>query len=203
MHIFVFTLFKNYAKINSYQFKTAKEVIVLLSMFLMMLDTEEEKKTLAGIYNDYHDKMFAIAFRILHNEHESEDAVSDAFYTIANNVKNFKKYSNEQIKKYAYTTVEFKCKSILKSRLDYVVIEENTLPSIDENLKNVSEENIYVNAILKLPKIYITTLTLRFIYGFNVREIADVMLSSPNTIKSRLARAKKMLKKILKEENLW
>ncbi len=175
----------------------------MLSILLLMLDTEEEKSTVTDIYNKHHDKMLAIAMNILHNEYDAEDALSNAFYTIANNAKSFKKYSKGQIKKYAYTTVKFKSYEILKNTPYYEPLDEDKIGEIDENLKNASEGNAYISAVLKLPQTYITTLILHFTYGFNADEIAEIMSLTPRSVTSRITRAKKMLEASLKEENLW
>lgn len=51
-------------------------------IYLQMLETPEEKSKFEQIYLEYRDLMFYIANRILHDQHDSEDAVHEAFLKI-------------------------------------------------------------------------------------------------------------------------
>lgn len=52
-----------------------------------MLETPEEKSLFEQIYLEYRGLMFHVAYEILHNEQDAEDAVHQAFVKIAENIK--------------------------------------------------------------------------------------------------------------------
>ena len=63
----------------------------MLALYLGMIETPEEKIIFEELYNTYKGKMFSLAFSILKNHHNAEEAVSQAFFTAA---KNFSKISS-------------------------------------------------------------------------------------------------------------
>ena len=52
-------------------------------IYLQMLETPEEKSLFEQIYLEYCGLMFHVAYEILHNEQDAEDAVHQAFVKIA------------------------------------------------------------------------------------------------------------------------
>lgn len=57
----------------------------MLNIFLMMLDTEDEKSRFVQLYHQYRKLMHYEAKRILKDDHLAEDAVQEAFLRIAKN----------------------------------------------------------------------------------------------------------------------
>ncbi|MBR4020017.1 MAG: sigma-70 family RNA polymerase sigma factor, partial [Firmicutes bacterium] len=57
----------------------------MLSLYLTLIDTDEDKIRFAKLYEQYRHLMFYIAKEILQDEHLSEDAVQEAFLRIAKN----------------------------------------------------------------------------------------------------------------------
>ena len=56
-------------------------------IYLQMIETPEEKSVFEQIYLEYRGLMYHVAYEILHNEQEAEDAVHQAFAKIAENIK--------------------------------------------------------------------------------------------------------------------
>ena len=71
-----------------------------------------DKSVFRDIVNEYKDRAFALAFRILKNRQEAEDALQEAFLRLYNSIMN-KSYRNEsKLSTYFYsivynTSVEF------------------------------------------------------------------------------------------------
>ena len=57
----------------------------MLAFYLGMIETPEEKIAFEDLYNTYKGKMFSLAYSVLKNHHNAEEAVSQAFFTIAKN----------------------------------------------------------------------------------------------------------------------
>ena len=64
------------------------------------------------------------------------------------------------------------------------------------NESNVLEE------VLKLPLKYRTVIHLHYYCGYSVKEIAEIENSNPSTVKTHLSRAREILKKTIKAEDL-
>ena len=51
-------------------------------LYLQMLETPEEKSLFEQIYLEYRGLMYHVAYEILHNDQDAEDAVHQAFVTV-------------------------------------------------------------------------------------------------------------------------
>ena len=58
----------------------------MLSLYLSMVDTDEQKSFVENVYLKYEQDMYKVALGILHNKQDAEDAVHDAFIQIVRNV---------------------------------------------------------------------------------------------------------------------
>ena len=56
-------------------------------LYLQMLETPEEKSLFEQIYLEYRGLMYHVAYEILHNDQDAEDAVHQAFVKTVENIK--------------------------------------------------------------------------------------------------------------------
>ena len=181
----------------------------MLAFYLGMIETPEEKIAFEDLYNTYKGKMFSLAYSVLKNHHNAEEAVSQAFFTIA---KNFSKISELPAEKRgAYLKIVVK-----NAAIDIYRKEKNDLSSPLEEIENfggvsedVSDEvlskmnyNAVVEAIRSLPEQYAEALYLFHVRDFSVKEIAEQLNAEPETIKKRLQRARQKLRLILEQQEI-
>ena len=67
----------------------------MISAALAVLESEEQRNELSEIYENNISNFYNIAFQQLHNKHDAEDAIQDAFLAIANNTSIFFGIPNE------------------------------------------------------------------------------------------------------------
>ena len=65
----------------------------MINIYLSILETAEDKIKFGNFYTKYKHKMYAVAYNILHNVEDSEDAVHEAFILIADNFEKIKNFS--------------------------------------------------------------------------------------------------------------
>ena len=58
----------------------------MLSIYLSMVETEEEKDLVTDLYNTYKQILFDVSMSILHNTADAEDAVQESFIRIIKNI---------------------------------------------------------------------------------------------------------------------
>lgn len=58
----------------------------MLSIYLSMVETEEEKDLVTELYNTYKQILFNVSMSILHNTADAEDAVQETFVRIISNL---------------------------------------------------------------------------------------------------------------------
>lgn len=54
----------------------------MLGFFLAILESEDDRRKFAAVYEQYHEKMEMIALHILENQHDAEDAIQNAFLQV-------------------------------------------------------------------------------------------------------------------------
>ena len=75
-------------------------------IYLQMIETPEEKTVFEQIYLEYRGLMYHVAYEILHNEQEAENAVHQAFVKIAENIKKIEDPLCPKTRSYVVTIVE-------------------------------------------------------------------------------------------------
>ncbi len=176
----------------------------MIAMFVSMIDTPEEKADFEKLYNTYKGKMFASAYGILRNHHNAEEAVSQAFFTIAKNYS--KVFPLEKTQREAYIKIVIRNAAIdiyRKEKRDTSVsfdevqdFEAASGDISDRVLSQINYEKI-VAAIRELPEKYAEPLYLFHVRDMNVKTISEHLCESEETIKKRLQRARQKLRETL------
>ena len=74
----------------------------MLSLFLAMIDSEDEKRRFTYICEKYNPKICHITFSILQNHADSEVAVNDTLYSIARSINSIPRDNDIHEKSYIY-----------------------------------------------------------------------------------------------------
>ena len=74
-------------------------------IYLQMIETAEDKTKFEILYTEYREWMGAIAFSILNNKQDAEDAVHNAFVKVAENIKKVGDPYSPKTKAYIVTII--------------------------------------------------------------------------------------------------
>ena len=187
------------------------------SMAVRARDNRLVSRTLAGddeAFEDlvrlYYDRLRALVFHHLHREDELDDALQDIFLKAYKALPRFRKRSN-------FYTWLFRIASnycidrLRKRRLELVSLDgsegrdaiEARLPSSpdspEESYSRTQRIELVRKALGRLDPIYQNILVLRELEGLSYEEIVQSLGIGIGTVKSRLARARAELKKVLME----
>ena len=169
-------------------------------LYLQMLETPEEKSKFEQLYLEYKGLMFHVAYEILHNEQDAEDAVHQAFVKIAENIKKIDDPICPKTHSYVVTIVENKAIDQYRKQQKHQTVE--LIDDIQGTNAHYEGDNDLTKCILKLPARYREMILLRYHHGYSVREIAGMMgISLPAAIKLD-QRAKQKLKKLCEEAGI-
>ena len=169
-------------------------------IYMMMLETPEEKSKFEQLYLEYKGLMFHVAYEILHNEQDAEDAVHQAFVKIAENIKKIDDPMCPKTHSYVVTIVENKAIDQYRKQQKHQTVE--LIDDIQGTNAHYDGDNDLAKCILKLPARYREMILLRYHHGYSVREIAGMMgISLPAAIKLD-QRAKNKLKKLCEEAGI-
>ena len=166
-------------------------------LYLQMIDTPDKCSKLEEIYLTYRQIMYAVAFSILRNEKDAEDAVHDAFVKIAEHIGKIGEPHCPKTKNYIVTIVENKAIDL------YRIKQRHPHLSLDEVAVGISVEyqgdNLLAYCMAQLPARYRNILLLRYYHGCDILEVARLMdISVANAYKLE-NRAKKKLEKLCRE----
>jgi RNA polymerase sigma factor (sigma-70 family) len=167
-----------------------------------------ETKLYSDLIDRYKRYVYTIAFKILQNRPEAEEAAQDTFIKAYNAMRNFNRQAKFSTWLYSIafnTAVSYKRKH--KQKLQSI---ENTIIEYQQDAEGVLERSdkkrYLAEAMDKLSESDRAALTLYYLQEFSLEEIAEITGSPSNTIKVRIHRARlrmaEELKGILKQEAL-
>lgn len=163
------------------------------------------------LIKDYQIYAYNIAYRILGNEEDAKDATQEALIKVYKSINKFQMKSS--FSTWLYRIVANTAKDFLKER----GVEKYSIDGDEKSEKakleiadqSFNPETIYARnesskiiqeSIEKLPKDSRIALVLRDIQGFTYEEISEIITVPIGTVKSRIARGRSQLKKILTVE---
>ncbi len=144
--------------------------------------------------------MQAKAYEILGNYHDAEDAVHQAFLTIAKNISRISEIKCPKTKAFIVTIVENKAIDLYRAKN-----RRAELPYDEETVKlhvEYSGTNELSRCISQLPARYRQVLILKYAYGYDWSEIAAMLGICANNAEKIAWRAKKKLEILCKEVEL-
>lgn len=170
-------------------------------VYMAAIDGEKEQSTFRQIYDTYYRLMLYIADSILHNKQDSEDAVQDAFLSIAQNISKISEPESKRTKSFITVITTNKAIDMYKVRHKAKIVNIDGC-SEDEPAISVElpEENGLAGCILRLPIKYRNMIILKYSQGYSTRECAEIMGMSPSAASRMDQRAKNKLELMLREE---
>ena len=169
-------------------------------VYLQMIETPEQQTKFEIIYTQYKDTLYAVAYKILRNHHDAEDAVHHAFVKLAENIQKIEDPLCPKTRGYIVTIVENKAIDIYRRKQAHPQLEY-----IDEVVGVQVEyqgENALAGSILKLPTRQRSVIILKHSHGYSMKEIAKILgISYENAVKTE-QRAKARLKALCEEAGI-
>ena len=149
-------------------------------------------KEIAVIYNRQVDTVYRICFSFMKNIHDTEDMVQETFLRLITSGVSFVSESHE--KAWLIVTASNLCRDTLKKW--WRRTEDIDDPSL--NLKSPPFEiDEVLEAIMKLPSDQKCVVYMYYYEGYSTLDIASYLHCPHATVRSRLSRARKALKKAL------
>jgi RNA polymerase sigma-70 factor (ECF subfamily) len=153
-----------------------------------------DERAFARVAEEYADRLYAVAFRMLGNRADAEDAVQRAL------LKCFAargRYSPRwAVSTWVYRALANVCIDELRRRRVRAVETPETPPSIRR--RGIERVDL-MRALERVPREARLLLALRYVDGLGYRELAAIRGISVNTVKSQLARGKTILKTTLRQ----
>ncbi|MCA1054251.1 sigma-70 family RNA polymerase sigma factor [Rossellomorea aquimaris] len=142
-----------------------------------------------SLVKQYEGVLYRTASRLLHNEEDVADVMQESIISAYEKLHTLKKdeYFNTWICKILLN----KCNSLLNKNKNISVLKDHVYP---EKEKDAFQKIELEDALDSLNEIYRLALILYYIVGLNVKEMSEFLQEPEGTIKSRLSRAKSILR---------
>jgi len=155
------------------------------------------------LYHRHYEAVFRYCVHRLFERQAAEDITSDVFLKVVENIHRFRG-NEKQFRNWLYriaTNAVNNClrKTARRNRLLKVAREQANSRGADFG-ESAEKLVLLREAVFALKPRYQTIITLRFFENLKLTEIAEVLASSPGTIRSQLARALAKLRKVLATE---
>ncbi len=174
--------------------------------------SDHESMELENAYKKYYSGMYAAAFDILKNDSDVEDAISEVFLYISENVGSFKAGSCPDSASFYYKAVRTKSFDIIRKRrrfaaeCDENIADECDISSHPDDIflsKLTSKSNALAVALSKLSPNYRDVLLLRYGEDLDTSQLASLLGIKRNSVQRLIKRALTALKKqYIKEQEL-
>lgn len=169
---------------------------VLLVIFLAAL-SDDEKELVDRIFEEHNVLFYNISLNILHSQAEAEEAVSQAFLKIIENIEKISKLPSPQIAPYCVIMVKNESITLIRKQKSATNLEPFEELADDELIeddfcKNADHEQL-LKAIASLSDEEKYFINLRFTNNMKIKDIAKLVGISEEATKKRGQRIIKKL----------
>ncbi|MFF3099835.1 sigma-70 family RNA polymerase sigma factor [Viridibacillus arvi] len=168
------------------------------------MEKEERNRQLQLAMDLYGKYLVRLAYTYVKDESKAEDLVQEAFIQYYIHLEDFEAKSS--VKTYLYRITVNICRNYLKSwsyrKLEWTETISKWLPTSDgpEQRAIMKETSSEVSALLsKLTPKYREVLWLYYLEGFSIQEVGRILECKENTVKTRLARGRRLAKTTFEE----
>lgn len=168
-------------------------------MYLSMIETPDDKAKFERIYNRYRNLMYHVAYKVLGNHYDAEDAVHQAFVAIIRHLEKIGDIDCPETRSFIVLITERKVIDLIRTSHSEKVIPLN------EDLLGIEipapGDHGLADALAKLPAHYREVLLLRFDNGYSTKELAQMLGMTESGVRKLIGRAKNALGRMMEEES--
>ena len=153
-----------------------------------------EKREFESIFRRHYDGMFRLARRMLGDDAESKDVVSDVFANLLHSGTDLR---SDTLQAFLLTSVRNRCVNLLVHRQKTQQMQQAVVVELKAADGGSEQEQLqmlqhYIDS--RLPELSQQILRLRYQQGLKYREIAETLNVSEVTVHNHLSQSLKLLK---------
>ena len=166
-------------------------------------EIEDAVEAIDEIMNKYGQEILQLAFSYVKNKQIAEDLTQEIFVKCYRSLHTYS--GKSKFRTWLWRIASNHCKDYLKSWYNKNVFTTDYQPiydsiqseSVEQTVIQDEEDGQLASAVMNLPVHYREVIYLFYFEEMSIKEIAVVTESKENTIKTRLKRAKELLKERL------
>jgi RNA polymerase sigma-70 factor (ECF subfamily) len=197
---------------HSIQLQDLEALVHTKEVLLSTSEQELVKACAAGervaqkrVYELFSGKMLSICRRYAKDADHARDLMHDGFIKVFLNIQKFKGQSSLQtwitriMINNSLSAIRKEVRKGIKIKIDDIALAQEEAPPLSISQRRGITAKMVFDKITELPLGYRTVFSLYVLDGFSHKDIAQELDISVGTSKSQLAKAKKMLVKLLSE----
>ena len=151
-----------------------------------------QDEAFTSLYRKYANFVYSIALSYMKNPADAEDVTADVFVRLLETDISFPDETHARA--WLATVVRNRCKNLLRHWLRRKREAEEVMEQIPVSDRAADVQQV-MQALLALPEKYRLPLLLFAVEGYSVRETADILHMNESTVRTRIARAREMIRK--------
>ncbi len=161
---------------------------------LFVLTQNGDVEAFNELFRRYERKVYVYCMRVLLDDDLARDAFQEAFMRV---YEHRASYDGRSFMVWFFTIVRNVCLNMRRNRKPTVPFETSAANETSAQVKDVVLHDQIVAALNRLPIDYREAIVLYEYDGYSYQEIADIVGVTISTVKIRIFRARKMLRKLL------
>jgi RNA polymerase sigma-70 factor (ECF subfamily) len=170
----------------------------------LVIQARSDKAAFVRLYRRHYDAIFRYCVHRLFDRTTAEDVTSEVFLKMVENLHRFRG-TESQFGNWLYKIATNAINNHLRKTNRRKGLPKSNCEQAGGRANDCEESSrkqvLLRQAILSLKPRYQTIITLRFFENMKLNEIAEVLGSSPGTVRSQLARALEKLRKKMRAYN--
>ena len=168
-------------------------------LYLQMIESPRERSKFEIVYRRYRSKMYRVAYAILGNQQDAEDAVHQAFVSIIENIEKISEPVCPKTASYVVTIVENTAINVYRRKKRHPAVALERAPGLSVDCTHYSE---LAQCMASLPTRQRQVLLLRHHHGYTVKEVAKMLGMTTHNVYKTEQRAKAKLEQLCKEAEI-
>ena len=172
-------------------------------IYLMMIDTPEEKSRFVVLYEKYRYLMMKVAMDVLKDTYTAEDVVHNAFLKVAKHMDCIGEVDSTQTKRFLITVTKRaaidsyrKQRKRMQNEICVDEMEEENLPF---TYMETEADNEILEILRNLPVTYRDVFLLKYSANLDNIQIAEICGIKEVTVRQRIARGKRIIENELRK----
>ena len=170
----------------------------MLSLFLAMLETEQDRQQFTKLYEQCNERIEQTAMRILNNQHDAEDAVQSTYVQIIRHFEKVYEISCNDLPFWCISIVKNEAYMILRKQHKTIPLEDWDALTAETDMLSSYEE--IVKLFARLPETYRGALEMKLLLDYSGKEIAQHLGISEAAVNTRISRGRALLQDIMEKE---
>jgi RNA polymerase sigma-70 factor (ECF subfamily) len=167
--------------------------------------TNKDYKKMEELYELYEQKIYFVAYSVLNNIQQAEDAVQETFITLYQNLEKLRSLNTQELKRYILRIAKNKAiDSYQKNKRHEMFLEEYQRESpevADENIKEWEQRlmsEVQIDILLTvLNESYRQVFKYKVFYNLTYQEISKLMGITEVNVRKQFERARKRVHTII------